>query len=133
MSRLMSRQFRHRFGLVGLLTAVVAMVSQLTLGAMVLPDDEPADPIVALNAVSVLCQAGQPVGDKHSPAHRAPQAALCPLSVTLALPAAILAPATLLPAPPAVLALRIALPSPARAPPSLRSIAAYPRGPPILL
>jgi hypothetical protein len=133
MSRSLSRQFRHCAGLVGLLIAVVAMVSQLTLGALVLPDNRPADPVAALNALSVLCRTGRPVGDKPAPAHRAPQTVLCPLSVTLALPAAILAPAIPLPAPSPVLVLRIALPPPARAPPSLAGIAAYPRGPPVLV
>jgi hypothetical protein len=132
MSRLLSRQFRHCSGLVGLLVVVVAIVSQLALGAMVLPDNRPADPIAALDALSVLCQTGHPVGDKSVPSHRGSRAALCPLCVTLALPAAIPVPTALLPAPPATLVLRIAPLPPPPAPSSVAAIAAYPRGPPVL-
>jgi hypothetical protein len=132
MSRLLSRQFRHCSGLLGLLVAVLAIVSQLALGAMVLPDNRPADAVAALDALSVLCQAGHPVGDKPVPAHRGSQAALNPLSVTLALPAAIPVPAAWPLGPPATLVLRIAPPPPARALPSVAAIAAYPRGPPLL-
>lgn len=109
MSRL-SRQFRHCSALVGLLIAVMAMVSQLALGATVLPDDRPADPTAALKALVVFCQTGHPVDDKPTPPHRMPQATLCPLSVTLALPAAIPAPMVFLPAPPGALALRFRAP-----------------------
>ena len=128
---MMARRFRHRSGVMGLLVAVVAMVSQLALGAMVLPDDRPADPVAALTALSVLCQAGHPAGGRPAPARRAPQAAVCPLGVTLASPAVIVGPAPALPAPPAELALRAA-PPPAGAPPALAVTAAYPRGPPVL-
>jgi hypothetical protein len=133
MSRLLSRRFRHFSGLMGLLTAAVAIVSQLALGAMVLPDNRPADPIAAIDALSVLCQTGHPVGDKSVPTHRGSQPVLHPLSVILALPAAIPVLAALLPAPPAPRILRIAPPPPVRAPPSLVAIAAYPRGPPVLV
>ena len=131
MSRL-SPHFRHSTGLLGLLVAVMALVSLLALGATVLPDDRPADPTAALKALVVFCQTGHPLGDKPAPAHRMPQATLCPLSVTLALPAAIPAPMVFLPAPPGALALRFGAPPPARAPPSLAVMAAYPRGPPFL-
>ena len=132
MSRLLSRQFRHCSGLLGLLVAVLAVVSQLALGAIVLPDNRPGDPIGALDALSMLCRTGHPVGDKPVPTHRRSQAALYPLSVTLALPAAIPTLAAMLPAPPVALVLRIAPPPRAHTPPSVTAIAAYPRGPPVL-
>jgi hypothetical protein len=117
---------------VGLLIAAMAIVSQLALGAVVLPDNRPSDPVAALDALSVLCQTGHPPSDKPAPAHRAPQSALCPLNVTLAAPATILLPTTTLPTPSATPALRTASPQPARPPRSQADIAAYPRGPPVL-
>jgi hypothetical protein len=41
MPRLLSRQFRHCPGLLGRLVAVLAILSQLVLGAIVLPDNRP--------------------------------------------------------------------------------------------
>ena len=117
-------------GLLGLLVAVMAMVSQLALGATVLPDDRPAGPTAALTALVVFCQTGHLLGDKPVPAHRMPQTTLRPLSVTLALPAAIPVSAILLPVPSTALPLRVVPLPPARAPPSLAVMAAYPRGPP---
>jgi hypothetical protein len=132
MSHLLSRQFRHCSGLIGLLVVVVAIVSQLALGAIVLPGNRQADPIAALDALSVLCQTGHHVGDKPVPSHRGSRAVVCPLCATFALSDAIPVPAALLPAPPATLVLRMLPPPSPRAPSSVAAIAAYPRGPPAL-
>ena len=127
------------FGARGLLFAVLALVSQLALGAMVLPDDAAARDAASLAAVSVLCDSSQvsptgAVGGTHRQAplpHRHHQGALCPLSLALALPAVVLAALAVLPAPTAATVLRLATGQRARAPPSLVGGLGLPRGPPI--
>ncbi len=85
----MARGFRHHPRFLSFLLVVVAVVSQLALGAMVLPDDSPAGEIAALDAVALLC--GHLPGHDGSPAHRhrTGHPALCPVSIALALPSAI--------------------------------------------
>jgi hypothetical protein len=118
--------------LAGLLVAVLALVSQLALGAMVLPDDDPQAQLDALSALTVLCRTGVPATDRDQAPlhHRRADPALCPLSVALALPGVILTPAPVLPSLVALLTLRAMGPPPARAPPSSVPDAAFPRGPP---
>ncbi len=118
--------------LIGRLAAMLALISQIALGAMVLPDSRPADPLAALDALSVLCLTGRTAPAHKNPAHHAPLAVMCPLAAALALPALLAAAPTVPPAPPAVLTLRLALPPPARAPPARTVVAAWPRGPPAL-
>jgi hypothetical protein len=114
-----------------LLVAMLALVSQLALGATVLPDDAPHDAPDDLAAIAILC--GTPAPDHHAPPHpAAPDWALLPLSVALALPAVILTPTPLLPRAPAALVFRAGTRPRARAPPPVAVAAAYPRGPPIL-
>ena len=127
-----SRQIR-RLGFArgpGLLLAILALVSQLALGSLVLPGDAAAEEqIAALDALSVLCDASMPVPPAH---HRnAPDPALCPLSLTLALPAMVLAAGPDVPPPRSRLAGRTILPPPARGPPTQPRFTALPRGPPV--
>jgi hypothetical protein len=132
MVRLLPVALPRRFGWTGRILAVLALVGQVALGAIVLPDDRPADIGAWIDALSVPCQTGQPSPATPAPAHRPPPGALCPLSVALALPVALAASAAVLPAPPSPLAgARLPLPQ-ARAPPAAPSAAAWPRGPPVL-
>ncbi len=117
----------------GFIVAVLALISQLALGAVVLPDHTPADGIAALTAAMVDCAPTTPGGQPdRTPGHHDDSGALCPLSVALALPSVILTPTPFLPPPPLVLAVRMAHLPPARAPPNRVPDAAYPRGPPAL-
>ncbi len=124
---------RIRLRLPGFIVAVLALISQLALGAIVLPDHTPTDGAAALAAAMVDCAPGTtPPARPDTPGHHNDGAALCPLSVALALPSVILSPAPALPTPPLVLAVRTDRLPPARAPPSRVPDAAYPRGPPAL-
>ena len=122
-------------GLPGLLLAVLALVSQLALGSVLLPDEASAQQrVAALDALSVLCDsttspvpAGQPAHHRHPP-----DCTLCPPSATLALPAMVLASAPDVPLPQSVAAERVALPPPAQGPPAQPRYAKLPRGPPAL-
>jgi hypothetical protein len=126
-------RFRHPSRLFGLLAVLVALVSQLALGSMVVSDDTPQGQLVALNAASIFCQSDHASGSggKSIP-HHAADYALCALSVALALPSVILASDPLLPGPRNALTLRSGEPQQARAPPRHAFAAAYPRGPPRL-
>ena len=110
---------------VGLLLAVLALVSQLALGSVVLSDDAQA---AEFDAIAVLCQTGAPAPVHHQ---HAPDCAICPLCVALALPGVILTPGPVLPAPSVRGVAVVALPPPARAPPARTLRLAQPRGPPI--
>ena len=118
------------------LLCTLALVSQLALGAVVVPDSltaNAADQLAALDAAIVDCAPGGLPSDTPALPHNHQDAALCPLSVALSLPSVILTPAPELPAP---AALRVALgtvPPPARAPPSRLAEVHYPRGPPSLV
>ncbi len=124
---------RRSLPLLGFLAAILALVSQLALGAVVLPDVSPAAQLAALDAATIDCAPAAP-GDKRLPPAPHPDSgqALCPLSVTLALPAILLLPAPELPQPVLMLALRGADRPQARAPPSAPRPTPYPTGPPIL-
>ena len=118
----------------GFLAALLALVSQLALGAMVLPDPASPDQLAALDAVSILCT-GLPSSDNGGTAphrHHAADLALCPLTVTLALPAVILTPSPALPPPPSVLAFRTRERPPGRGPPLPTARVGAPRAPPFL-
>lgn len=123
-----------RIGLPGFIVAVLALISQLALGAVVLPDHAPTDGAAALAAAMVDCAPASPAGRPQTPTpgRHDDGSALCPLSVALALPSVILTPAPILPPPPRMLAVRTDRRPPARAPPSRVPDAAYPRGPPAL-
>lgn len=119
-------------GWAGRVLAVLALVGQVALGGVVLPDDRPADAGAWIDAVSVLCSTGQPAPGTPAPAHRPPAGALCPFSVALALPAALPASGVVVPASPSALAGAYRPLPQARAPPAPPAGAAWPRGPPAL-
>ncbi len=129
----LSRRFRRPFRSAGLMAVLAALVSQLTLGAIVIPDDPQAQ-LAALDAASVFCQfGGSTDGNGRPPVQRhAADYALCPLGVPLALPNVILAPAPLLPEPGVGRVLPMGTLPQGRAPPSHAFAAIYPRGPPDL-
>jgi hypothetical protein len=130
----MSPRFRHLSGYLRFLLAGVALVSQLALGAMVLPDDAPQGAIAALAAASILCGGNHP--SDHGPAphkHQPANPALCPISVALALPSVIATPAPDLPASSnSVLYLRIEERPPGRGPPAATARVGAPRAPPLM-
>lgn len=130
-----SRRCRFVPRLVGYVIAVVALVSQLTLGSLALPDEPlSADRIAALEAASILCGgSASPPGHGTPVRQRTADYALCPLSVLLAAPAALLTSAPCLPPPAIGPALGQRHRPRARAPPSLEVASAYPRGPPRLV
>jgi len=113
----------------------MALISQIVLGSLVLPDRAAAGPMVALRAAMVLCESGPP--PRMTPAHhrqRQPTRAMtCSLDAALELPAVILIPAVIVPPPSLPVAGRmIALP-PARGPPAVIIWALRARGPPNLV
>ena len=124
--------FRFAGGLPALLLAVLALVSQVALGATVLSDAAaaPDQSISALTALTVLCDSHAPAEPAHH--HRAPDAAMCPLSVALALPAVLPASGPDLPVPQSRVAGFADMPGEARAPPGQTRVAPPPRGPPAL-
>ncbi len=123
---------RHRaFAAIGLLAAVLALISQIASGAVMGPG-EASNARSTLAAVSVLCvgtPAGGPGGTRHHP--RAPGCALCPFDVALASPAYVLTPAVVLPRLPPAITMRIAAPPPARGPPPPTARVGKPRAPPV--
>ena len=130
---------RHRVlrltnGLPGLVLAMLALISQLALGSVVLPDSASAQEqsTAALDAFSIICSTPTAATPGRPPAHHrhAPDGTLCPLCVTLAMQAVILATAPVLPAPAGQRVGRAALPPPARAPPSQPRAVPPARGPP---
>jgi hypothetical protein len=129
----MSRRFRHLSGYLRFLLAGIALVSQLALGAVVLPDDAPQGAIAALAAASILCGGNHPsdqgpASHKHQPANPA----LCPISVALALPSVIPTPTPELPGSSnSVLYLRTLERPPGRGPPAATARVGAPRAPPL--
>ncbi len=113
--------------LVRALLAMMALVSQITLGGIVLPDEAAA----RLHAVAAFCTGTTRTPDTPARHQRHPNdAATCPLERALELPAVILMPALVL----VSLMVRsgttlFALP-PARGPPAALAWALHARGPP---
>jgi hypothetical protein len=130
----MSRRFRHLLGYLSFLLAAIALVSQLALGAMVLPDDDARGAIAALDATVILCGADHPSGHtgpaSHKHQHAAP--ALCPISIALALPGVITTSAPeLTTIYESVLFLRARERPPGRGPPEATARVGAPRAPPL--
>lgn len=132
-SRAMTPGFRHLCGHLRFLFAGIALVSQLALGAVVLPDNGPERTIAALNAARLLCDGnhpsdhGAPLSHKHPPANPA----LRPISVALALPSVIVTAAPELPATSgSVLYVRANERPPGRGPPEATARVGAPRAPP---
>lgn len=119
--------------LLGLLAVLVALVSHLALGAVVLPNAAPQAELAALDAASVFCQGAHHGGDGGTPApHRTADCALCLLKAPLTQAAVLMAAGAALPEPGHGLALRPGFRPQPRAPPAPAVAAAYPRGPPAL-
>ena len=130
----MPRPPRLAFWRPGLLAAVLALVSQLALGAVVLPDDAPAGQLAELDAVSVLCTGAAPDQNTPTPHQRhAADLTLCPLSIALAAPCCLPEPAApALPPPPPAIAARSFERPPGRGPPPATARVGEPRAPPVL-
>ncbi len=130
----MARRFRHPSGLLSFLLTCLALVSQLALGSVVLPDDSAQGAIAALNAASTLCDGNHAPSDKGPLSHKHQPAspALCPTSVALALPSVIPTPAPVLPVSSApVLYLTTTERSPGRGRPAATARVGTPRAPPL--
>jgi hypothetical protein len=118
----------------GALLAVLALVSQLALGAMVLPDESSSAKLAALDAVSILCT-GTKAPHHDGPAqhrHHPGDPALCPLSVALALPAVVLTASAALPIPSSEIVVRTRERPPGRGPPLETARVGAPRAPPAI-
>ena len=129
----MPRPLRLAFWRPGLPAAVLALVSQLALGAVMLPDNAPADQLAELDAVSVLCTGAAP--DRNTPTphrHHAADLTLCPLSIALAAPCCLPEPVPALPPPPAAIVARSFDHPPGRGPPAATARVGEPRAPPVL-
>ena len=109
--------------------AVVAVLCQLALGA-VLPHGARAA-ISSDEALGALCIAGAPA---HAPSHRNHRGdyALCPLCLSAAAQAVVVAAPPSLPLPRGEISSPVMLPPPARGPPAPPHLFAFPRGPPVL-
>ena len=119
----------------GLLLAVLALVSQLALGSVVLPNATAGQSLdTALDTLTILCSADAPPVDGHRPpVHRhAPEQALCPMRVAAALHAVVLAAPPPIPLPPSQRTGPAVAASRARSPPQSSGTHALPRGPPLL-
>ncbi len=113
------------------LFAVLALVSQLTLGALVPASGDGSD--ARLRSVAVLCgSAARGSAAPAAPGHRHPDRAACTTELALELPAVILMPAPALPAPVPAMASHDVLLPPARAPPAAFAWALHARAPPFL-
>ncbi len=127
---------RRSGGFSGLLLAVLALVSQIALGAIVVPDEASMGErsVAALDALSILCNSSMPTAPGETPKHHRPNidCAICPLAVALAMPAVVLASGPELPTPTSQLVNRAALPPPARGPPAQPRQTPPSRGPPVL-
>lgn len=118
------------------LFAVVALVGQLAVGSLVLPDRSDAASLAGIETTMVLCgnsAATRMTDGRATPAHRNhPLQAGRALDLALELPAVILLPASFLPPPRLVAGSGIAALPPARAPPTTAAWAWRARGPPVL-
>lgn len=110
------------------LLAMLALVSQLTLGGLV-PASDGSGADARLQQVAVLC--GAATGHA-APDRRHSGRAACTTELALELPAVILMPAPALPAPVPAMASRDVLLPPARAPPAAFGWALHARAPPFL-
>ena len=118
------------------LFAVLALVGQLAVGSLVLPDRTDAASLSHLDATIVLCRSspsGHAIEGRGNPTHRHhPLQVARSLDLVLELPSVILPPASHLPPPSlAVGGASLKLP-PARAPPLTAAWAWRARGPPVL-
>ncbi len=135
----MSSRRRHPWlpaNVLSLLLALLALTSQVALGAVVLPDEAAAreQSVATLDALSIICDSSPATAPDQPPPHHRhnPDCALCPLTTALAMPAVILASGPDLPPPTRRVGDAAALPPPARGPPAQPCHTPPSRGPPIL-
>ena len=131
MSARAGRRTSHKSGW-SWLAALVAIVSQLALGAVVLPDAQ-TDQRAVLASVSIFCDGttSPQTGGAAPHRHHAADPALCPLAVTLSLPSVMIAPAPQLPLPSnVVFAAASRERPPGRGPPLPTARDGLPRAPP---
>ena len=115
----------------GLILAWLALLSQLVLGTLVLPDTAPDPGLDRIAALSVICRPGHPPPDRHPLPHLPSQEhALLALAATVALPGIILTTVAALPAPGVVSIPHAVILPPPRAPPVRFITDGAPRGPP---
>ena len=128
-----SARTRLSMPVVRALIALVALVSQLALGSLVLPDQASARSMAEVRSATVLCKSSPPGQRLPSHQQRHPtQETACLLDGALELPAVILISAVILPPPRLpITGQPIGLP-PARAPPSAVRWMQRARGPPTL-
>ncbi len=114
--------------------AIVALVSQIVLGSLVLPDRADARPLATLRAAMVLCGSGASArtpSPHHQRQHPGPETC-CPLEMALELPAVILTPTVTMPPARLPIVARMTTLPPARAPPSALRWTQRARDPPNL-
>jgi hypothetical protein len=118
---------------IGRLLAMVALISQVAIGAMPHAGQASLAEIAAVDAVGILCSGAPPPphqGDAHH-THR-PAPAICPIGVSLGLAIAVLTPAPLPPTPAAAVLWRVARARPpGRGPPPPATRVGAPRAPPL--
>ena len=130
----MAKRPGHVSGVLSYLTAVIALVSQLALGAVLLPDVPSQQQLAAFEAANVFCDGNQTSnhGGKPDHNHRQQPPAICPISITLSLPSIVLAPTPVLPAPSSyVIHARAFERPPGRGPPPATARVGAPRAPPL--
>ncbi len=113
--------------------ATLALVSQLVLGTLLLPDEAATGAAARLRAVAMLCTGtarGPDAPARHR--HRPDVAATCPAPRALELAAVILMPAVALPSLVVSSGMRLFAVPPARGPPGVPAWALHARGPPHL-
>ncbi len=111
--------------------AAVALVSQLLLGSLVLPDEAAAEATAQLRSVAALCTSlpaapATPTHHRHHPV----EPAVCPLEMATGLLAVILMPGIVLPPPSTSNGTRLFVLPAARAPPAAVAWALHARAPP---
>jgi hypothetical protein len=120
---------RHRIPASGLFLVLLALATQLALGAMV-PRSMFA---VTAEVTPPICHAGGIPGDAPAAPHAPADCLMCPLCVSLVASAFTLPVAQVLAPDREIIVARAAIPPPSRAPPGAVALAAQPRGPPCLI
>jgi hypothetical protein len=133
MSLRLTRQFRRTGGSIGLVMAMLALVSTFALACMVMPDA--GDPVLSAeaDALTILCNNALPHHQHDRAPHGGRDCLLCPLCVSAALHAVIVGAAPALPAPVTLGIGQFAALPRARAPPLSVPVTPYPTGPPTLV
>ena len=128
----LTRRFETLSKLLGLAMITLALMGQLSLGAMVPAQMQAQTQATALEKALVLCLADTPANaPPHTPLHHQDDCQLCPLCQAIAHAAAIITPAPIVPAPRTILLAQTTTLRTPRGPPPPSLTSASPRGPPI--